>query len=411
MDKHIHTFRINILIVFLGTAVVNIFNLLYQLLVAHSLSPADFAAFNSLLSIFMLIASPLATIQPALAKHIAEFKAKRNTRNIYALLDAFFKKTLLLAVVIFLAVYLLAPFILSILRISSSHSGIILAALLALSLISPILLAGLQGLEIFKLLVSISIITGIIKLGLTFFSIRLNLNIECPLLALLGANLSGIIISFFFLRRFLFRKIKHSNVNFLNIISYTVPISASYFCFMSLVNFDMVMVKYFFSPFESGLYSLAQMAGKIFLFLPGAISIVMFPRVAGLNARNMDTRLTLKHSLFYAGLLCCTGALIYNICPVFVLKLIVGKAPAASVLLGRLFSVSMSFFALIFIIITYFLSIKDLRFIGVLILSAILQFSAIVLFHRSIFDIQVILCINSFFLLLASLLLIKFKPQ
>ncbi len=177
---------------------------------------------------------------------------------------------------------------------------------------------------------------------------------------------------------------------------------------MNLVNSDMVLVKYFFSPSDAGLYSLAQMLGKIFLFLPGAISMVMFPRTSGLNAKNMETVSVLKRSLLYVLGLCILSVLFYNFFPSLVLKILTGKAYPESIVLGRLFSVSMTFFALLYILLMYFLSVKDLRFIKYLVFFTALQLLAIAVFHNNLIQVQLILCINAIVLFCIHLsLLIK----
>lgn len=105
--------------------------------------------------------------------------------------------------------------------------------------------------------------------------------------------------------------------------------------FVWLVSFDMVLVQYFFSGQESGAYSLAQMVGRVFLFLPGAISIVMFPRASFLNTINSNTSAVLKKSLLYASCLSLSAALFYNIFPFFVLRILTGKVLGESIALGR----------------------------------------------------------------------------
>jgi O-antigen/teichoic acid export membrane protein len=396
--KSIDTYGKNIILVFLGASLVNFFNLLYQLLIAHRLAPADFAAFNSLLSILMLFSVPLGTLQIAVAKYSAEFSAQNQIKKIQVLLSSLLRKTLVLAIFTVIIFYFASFYIIDKLKISSVASGYILAISLALSCIVPVLSGGLQGLELFKWLMSISVITGALKLALAFIFIRLGFNIAGALGAFLAASLVSIIISFFPLRNFISLRIIKDSIDFKEIFLYLFPVAITSFCFIALVSFDMVLVKYFFLPEDSGLYSLAQMVGKIFLFLPGAISMVMFPKIAGLNAKNMDTASTLKRSLFYATILCVIACLVYNIFPSFILKILTGKIFFESIILGRLFSVSMSFFAILYILIAYFLSIKDLRFIKYLVLFTLLQFLAIVFFHKSLIQVQSILCINAILL-------------
>jgi O-antigen/teichoic acid export membrane protein len=407
--KRIDTFGKNIILVFLGTSLVNVFNLLYQLLIAHRMSGIDFAGFNTLLAIFMLICAPLTTLQTAVAKYTAEFNAQNQIKKIQVLLSELIRKMLPLAIITFIGFYFLSFYIMDKLKISSVSAGYILALLLASSWITPVLTGALQGLELFKWLALLSVIGGALKLVFAFIFISLGFNIAGALGAFLIASLIGIIISFFPLKNFLSFKLIEDSINFKDFLSYLAPVGLSFFCFIALVNFDMVLVKYLFSPLQAGFYSLAQMLGKIFLFLPGAISIVMFPKAAGLKAKNMDTDSTLRRSLLYACSLCIIANLVYNLFPNFVLKILTGKVFAESVMLGRLFGISMSFFTLLLILLTYFLSIKDLRFIKYLILFTLLQFLAIILFHKTLVQVQLILCINSILLFFMHLLLVYKK--
>lgn len=389
------SFNKNILFVFLGTSLVNFFNLLYQLLIAHRLSPVDFAAVNSLLSIFMLISAPLATFQTAIAKYSAEFNARGENEKIRVLFRKFLAIASGLALASFFVFYFASDYITKSLKIYSTPSGYILAVLVSVSLLSPVFCGILQGLELFGWLISASLISGILKLLFAFIFIICGFNIGGALGAFLFSVVSLIAIGAIPIKGLISFHPAESGVNFKEIFFYLFPVTVSSFCYMNLVNSDMVMVKYFFSPQDSAFYSLAQMAGKIFLFLPGAISIVMFPRVSGLNAKNMDTRSTLKASLFYGAALSIFAAIFYNIFPGFTLKLLTGKVFPESIALGRLFSISMSIFSLLFILITYFLSLKDLRFIKYLVLFTLVQFLAVIFYHPGLIQVQLILCLNA----------------
>lgn len=410
--KNLDQFGRNIIIVFIGTSLVNFLNLLYQLLIVHKLSVSEFAAFNALLSIFIVISSTLGTLQLAVAKYCAEFNAQNQINKAKFLLSSLFRKTIVLSLLTLLIFWIPSVRIMNMLKISSSSCGYLLAGALALSWILPVLLGGVQGLELFGWYTSTYVIMGALKLALAFIFIALGFNIAGALGALLASSLIGIIIFYFPLRRFLFIKKTGEDrdcIDYKEIFLYLFPLATSYFCFYALVSFDMVLVRYFFMPQDSGLYSLAQMLGKIFLFLPMAISIVMFPKTSGLKAKNMDTMSTLRRSLLYTAILCIIAGLVYNLFPAFILKLLTGKVYLESITLGRLFSISMSFFALLFILISYFLSLKDLRFIKYLVIFTFCQFIAIILFHKSLIQIQLVLCINAILLFFIHLFLVYKK--
>jgi O-antigen/teichoic acid export membrane protein len=407
--KRIDDFSKNIGIVFFATAFFNFLNLLYQLFIAHQLTAAEFAAFNSLLSLFVWLSSPLMTLQTAVGKFGSEFSANKDPSKTSGLLLGLFKKSVLGAVVVFLAFLFAGPFITAKLKISSCSSGFFLAGLLASSCLSPILLGGLQGLEKFGWYAFVLILTAALKLALSFLFSPSGLNISKALAALLLASLAGIALSILPFKGILFLKAKEDKETSRKVFAYLFPVAVSLFLFMSLVNMDMVLVKYFFSGTDSGYYSLAQMAGKVFFYLPASISFVMLPKTSGLEAKNMDTGPILRRSLFYGFSLCLTAALFYNLFPAFTIRLLTGKVFPESILLGRFFSVSMTFFSMFFILMTYFLSVKDLRFIKILAAVAVLQFAAIALFHEKLIQVQVTLCLSSLFLFFAPLVLLKNK--
>lgn len=405
MFKNIDAFLKNIIVVFSGNFIGNFLNLLFQLLIAHKLSPSDFAAFNSLLSIFMLIFMPLSSLQFVVAKYCAEYKALAQGSKLSFLITDFIRKSVILAVSFFIIFWFASGHILNALKINSPASGYLLAAVIALACLTPVFLGAIQGLEFFGRLSLTLVVTGIFKLVIAVVFIVLGCRIAGALGALFISNAVNIFLFYFFLRHFISFKAAKENINYQEVLGYALPVTLSSFCFIALVNMDMILVKYFFTPQEAGVYALSQMAGKIFLFLPSAISIVMFPRVSGLNASNSDTTHTLKRSLFYAAALCVIACFVYNLFPSFILRILTGKAFAESVALGRFFSLSMSLFSLLFVLTTYFLSIKNLRFIKYLVLSVVFQFLGIILFHKSLFQVQAVLCINAGFIFIILLFL------
>jgi O-antigen/teichoic acid export membrane protein len=394
--KKIDPFSRNIIFVFLGSSLASFFNLLYQLLIAHSVSPLDFAAFNALLALYTIISSPLSTFQLTVVKYCSQFNASGQSAKLKFFLTDLFKKALILALLTAVIFGLASARLVSALKIPSLASGYILVLLIASTWLNPVFTGGIQGVEYFGWFVSGSLISSVFKLGFAFLFIAIGYKVSGALGALLIANIIGLVFFYFPLRRlFAISDVKRELINYKEVLLYWMPVILSTFCYVNLINMDMVLVKYYFSASESGMYSLAQLVGKIFLFLPMAINVVMFPRSSGLNARNMDSMDTLRKSLLWALFLCLCIITCYNFFPAFALKLLTGKTFAESILLGRYFSLSMSLFAISSIFISYFLSIGDFRFIKYLAIFTVVQFLAIVLFHGSILQVQLILCLVS----------------
>jgi O-antigen/teichoic acid export membrane protein len=412
MIKALDSFGGNLALVFLGTFLANSLNLFFQLIIAHKLTIVEFATFNSLLSILVLVSSPLTTLQFAVAKYVSAYNASNQAKKVKILLSGLFKKTLVLGLLSFLLFYIFSAPIALKLKISQVGYAHILAVLIGLSWINPLLSGGIQGLELFKPLALSSIITAASKLALAAMFLFTGLGVFGALDALVISSLIGLTLLYLPLGKFLaFECANEKEVDFLSFFKFIFPVAVGTFFFMAAVNLDMILVKYFFDPKYSGIYAIAQMPGKIFLFLPLAISLVMLPRVSGLKTKNQDTLATLGISLFLAFLLCITAIIIYNLFPAFILKIMTGKYSSDAVSLGRFFSVSMSFFALTYILLNYFFSIKDWRFLKFLCLFAFLELFSIIVWHRNIFQVQFLVCLNSILLFCSGFLLAYFKPR
>jgi O-antigen/teichoic acid export membrane protein len=393
--RSLDLFTRNFILVFAGTSFSNFLNLIYQLLIAHKLTASDFAAFNSLIAITLLIATPLGTLQLAIAKYAAEFKARGQLKKIKSFLLKCLGKVFILSVITLVLFTFFTPAIINNLKISQYSSGYILALILALAWITPVFAGGVQGIESFKWYMSGSVLSGIGKLILTVILLSLGFGVSGALGAFIGANIILTSILYLPLRSFLRESGEDPGISLKEIVLYALPIIGATVCYNWLTTFDMVLVRYYFSPDESGAYSVAQMVGKIFLFLPGAISIVLFPRASSLKAVQSDTRHILKRSLLIGAGLSIGAFIAYNLFPSLVLKILTGKSIPESIALGRLFSISMTFYALLFIPVNYFLSIKDFKFIKYLVISSAAQFTAIAFFHNTLYQVLVIICINS----------------
>ena len=404
-------FSKNIILVFATTSVLNFFNLLYQLFIAHKFSPADFAGFNTLLAIFTLVSTPLLTLQIGVVKYTAEFNAHQQVGKIKSFLSCVLNKVILASLLFMLLFLLISPFIMRNLKISSAYSGYTLSFLIASACIVPVFTGSIQGLEMFKWFASISALASLAKMSFILIIIWFGLNIAGALSGFLIANVLTIFLSIFAIKHFLTLQPQREDIDYKGFLAYLMPVAINSFCFMGLVNLDLILVKYFFRPQEAGLYSLAGMIGKLFLFLPSGIFIVMFPRTSHLNAKQIPTRPVLKKSLYFTAILCLVAIIIYNAFPGFLLKLFTGKAYPESIYLGRLFSISMSFFALTMILSGYFLSVNDLRFIKYLAVFTFVEFLSIAVFHKSLNQVQLILCLVAILSFLANLILLLKKDK
>jgi len=398
-------------LMFLAVTISNILSLLYQLYMVRNLSPINYGILNSLFSILMIVSVSSGTLQTVVTKFTSTFYAINHHERIKLLLRSFVKKASVLGLVIFLILIFGSRGISSFLQIPSPLLIVILGVITFFSIILPLTQGGLQGLQRFGYLGLIMIANGSLKLLLGVIFVSIGFGVIGAMSALAISTFIALLLSFVMLASVLPRPLAlipkslqlkpnspDPEMNFSGIYRYFCAVATVLLCFMILTNIDVVLVKHFFKPLEAGYYSIAQMVGKIILFLPIAITLVMFPKVSNLHAQGKDTFHILRRSLLCVGLLCGAAALICLLFPGLIIRLLSGEEHLQCIPLARIFSVTMVFFALVYVFLFYHLSIHRLGFIYSLVLLTVLQVLLIILFHQSLSQVLYIMCGNAMLL-------------
>lgn len=385
----------NSVIIFLSTSLVNVANLLYQILVVRKLSVANYGAFNSLLSVFTVISLPVASLAAMIAKFVSSYNNTGQRKKADSFLSAVFGHMFLTGL-LFLAVYLLFGFnFRNYLHLDSVIPVYFVGGMLFLTILSTVMFGGLQGLESYLWLSVSNVLSGGLKLILALLFIYLGWDLLGALGAYVTAQIAGLSVSLFALREIFYSRHEISDIALKEKYKFIIPSFITLGCIALLTNIDVVFVKHFFDPVEAGYYSVAQLIGKIVLFVPGAIYIVMLPSASGLHAQKKSARDLLIKSLKYTAFLCVLVTAAYNLFPGIFLNILTGKVNEHIILLGRLFSVSMTFFSLLAVLLLYQLSISKFMFLKNLALFTVLQICAILFYHASLVQILVILILNS----------------
>jgi O-antigen/teichoic acid export membrane protein len=253
----------------------------------------------------------------------------------------------------------------------------------------------LRGLQNFLHLSLNLVIDAILRLVIGILLVYLGFKTSGAIGSSSISGLLAILISFIPLSFIFKNRNKAQNINFLEVYKYTMPVLIASICFYILISFDLVLVKHFFNELVAGQYSAAATMGKIVIFIPGAVGLVMFPKVAEYHKKNLDSIHILKRSLFITLILCGGVTICYFLFPNFLIRVMFGKIYENSAYLIKFFGVAMTFFALNNILIMYNLSIEKFKFIFPTIFFTILQIILIYFFHGSLLHVILILLLDS----------------
>lgn len=398
-------------ILFIAISFSNLCNLLYHLFMVRALSPQDYGILNTLFACILFFAMPTGNIQVTLTKFIAHYHGLGCKGCINEVLKGMSLRILFIGGLIWVIMFSFSPEIASFFKIDKLGPIYAMAGVVVSSLLFPIPSGGLQGLQRFWALGSTLIITNVIKLILAILLVVWGFGVTGALNSLTLSYILGILIAYPILWRNL-RKLdlpedKGEVVNFKQIYIYVLPVSLATLSFVLLTNLDLIYVKHYFSPLEAGHYSIAQVVGKIVLFLPSAIGMVMFPKVANSYAQDKETFSYFKHASFYIIALVLSSAFLILLLPELVIKIFTGKDYPQCIPLVRRFAMSMGAFAISFNFLLYYLSLNKVKYLAPFLIFLGIEGVLLYFWHRNLIQILNLVIVVAFSLLLINFFLIK----
>jgi O-antigen/teichoic acid export membrane protein len=288
-------------------------------------------------------------------------------------------------------------------------------------LLLPVPWGGLQGLQKFGSLALNYIMIGGLKLVLGVLFVFLGWGVFGALGAVSISYFITIILCFFMLRSYILpgNKLLQRNgdveedkpFSVSEVYRYFFPAGTTVLCFMVLTNVDLILVKHFFTPMEAGYYSIAQIVGKIILFLPFPVVTVMFPKLSSFGGQEAKRLSLLGQSLTIAGILCGGAALMGLLFPTAIIEVLSGKIYVESISLVKWFCLNMTFLSLTWISLNYHLATQKRGFIFPLLCLTLVQIGLILLFHKTLTQVLFVVGVIAVCLLAVNLFLAYFPGQ
>ena len=377
-----------------GTQLAGVINLLFHLLMVRLLDVENYGVLNSLVVITLYFGQLTAAIQPALAKFFAEEIVQGNVDAAAATVKRAARDLGLGAGLLLVFFFVAAGPLARAQRLDNVYLIYLLGLVVAAHLLACLPPAFLQGAQKFSPLALLNVSYSLSKL------------LAGLLLVLAGAGVAGALSGYFFaplllllagswlVRGYFRRRATPSALPapaMAPIYRYIIPTMLALLSFVVLTNVDVTLVKHLFSPLDAGYYSVAQMVGKIILFLPAAVALVVFPKAASLKALNSSSIHLFHRGLKLAALLVGSATAVCWLLPETVLRILTARTDPEIVSLVGLFALAMSFYSLVWLAIFYNLSIGSTRLIKFLLPAAAAQAAAIYLYHPSLQSVLILL--------------------
>jgi len=150
-----------------------------------------------------------------------------------------------------------------------------------------------------------------------------------------------------------------------------------------LGNLDIILVKHYCPPEEAGLYSIAAILGRIALFLPGVLIVVLFPEAAKAQTTGNEDSRILWVSLAMTAILGGGFALACTLWPEQIIILLFGEKYQAGAELLKIISLAMAMLAVANVIFTYSMARSEFKFLWPLAIGVAMMLILIFNLHDS----------------------------
>ena len=369
-----------IILILLNSA--SVFNYLFQMVIGRSMTPSDYGIFNSINSTMSTIGAPIAIVHIVFSRFIVRLSVS-GLGQVKMLLIKSFQVVLPLAGGLFITGLLFVPWLKSFLHLEVSTPIILMILTLCISILYPILFGMLEGLHRFSLYgLGTAGYTVMRFLGAVFLVSILGWGVNGAILAGTFAATFSLIYGIWGIRDLM--KVKQEILPeriFNEMKQYAIPVFLFTLMIALLANIDIILVRHYCSPEESGLYAVAAVIGRIALSLPSSLLNVLFPSAAKAQATQQDDRYILC-----MGLTLFLGACVAMVCylwPAEIISLLFGEQYIEASNILQIIGISMAFLAGANVLFSYSLARSEFSFLWLLFGGVVLMASLIFLFHDS----------------------------
>ena len=362
---------------------------LFQYFMSGTMSLADFSELSALLSMFYLAIAPAQVMSTFLVKQTSRLNVEGRKNEIAWLIRKMILYDTIAGVAIAVGLYLLLPGISSFIYLSSTFPVFLLMAGVVISLISPVGYGTSQGLERFRFNALYGVTGPITKLGFGIFLVLVGFGIMGALGGVLIGLTLALIMALYSIRDlFRIKPVPVSGPELAKMRGSVLHVIIAVACLTVMVNIDIILARQYLDPNTAGLYAVCSMLGKIILFLPSSINIVIYPKLAAAHAKQSGTVAMMRLSVLIA--LAVTGVVVISffLFPGQILRLLYGgdKYIGAAAGLGIL-GLAMALLGVANLFMNYGLATDSRIYLAIMVFFTALQVTLIVLFHDSLVTI------------------------
>jgi O-antigen/teichoic acid export membrane protein len=353
-------------------------NYAFLLAAGRILGSDDYGSLAALLGILTVVLLPAGAIQLAVSREVSRRLALGDVEGA----DGFARSAVRLGLLatlplVALALVLAVPFE-KLLETGSTGVVALTALGLSVALAYPVAMGILQGQQRFRTIAVLSVLPFALRLALLALAAWAGYELGGAVFAAVASGIACAALALVLLRDSLWRRARATAPALGPFLRYLWPVVVGLIGIAVLTNVDLLVVKARFSD-EAGSYAAASAFARVAFFLPATILAVLFPRTAARQARGDDSADILGRTLLatagFGGLL----VLFYAMTGRGLVVTSFGGEYAQGGELVVSFTLAMTFFALVNVLVGYHLSRDETRYAWIVAAAVPLQIAVLAL--------------------------------
>lgn len=363
----------------------------YNVLTGRLLDPVEFGVLVSVTALLQVAVHLTNVIRNIVAYYAAGMSGRPETEGqVAAFIQQMWRWSWRWGIVVTGVAALISPLVAGLLKVDTPRPLWAASLTLLLLFVRPVTDGALQGLQRFGGLAVVQVAQALLRLLLAALLVWLGWQSFGALLALPLASSLALLLALAWLRDE-FRSGRTAALAQVVSWGYSAQTVAGLLAFALLTNVDAVVVKLVFDPATAGDYGPVVTLGKMNLFVPLAIGLVLFPKATQRQASGRDPRPVLLLALLVTLLPGLALTALYFLFPGRLVQTIFGDAYADPGLVLGLVGLATTFFAALNIWLNYALSLKRPAFVVALVVVVVVQLVGMALFHDSLREIAVVM--------------------
>jgi O-antigen/teichoic acid export membrane protein len=410
---------VNTVIVTGALFIVSFLAYLLQFYLGRTLTVEGFGDFTVLLSLAGILAFVGNVIGYAVVKVYSELSAQEEYSKIKWLFFKTIKYSSILGVLFGLVSILLSSVITNILNIQSINT-VLFFGLHLIFIFSPVYVAVfLQGTSRFVWFSAFVVIAALLRLIFPIIFVQtISNDPENVYLGFFVGLVISLLFGFLVARHFLLKgvssKVDRSLLH--NISKNSIYNGLALLTLTTMISIDLVAVKYYFEPFEAGIYSGVVTLGKIVIFGAGTVATVMFPRAVSVNKDYKAFIILLKKFGVIQVFFAVSMVLLFTLFPSLITHTLFGEKFASSIPYLALYTLFVGLYVLANFAVLSLVALGAKKFSLYMPVFLVIQLIGLVLFHGTLYQIILVniislLLLFSFIMFTMYIVLKKFRNQ